>query len=146
MTTETKASEYADGLRALADMIEANPELVPIFKFSLGEIREPINDREELATFARAAARTGNKVSKNFGSKYASVAVAFGPVTLAAYIEREQVCDRVVVGTEVVVETGPDPEAVAALPVVEREVEREIVEWRCRPLLADEPESIGAAS
>lgn len=145
MTTETKATEYADGLRALADMIEDNPELVPIFKFSLGEIREPVHDREELATFARAAARTG-KVSKNFSSKYASVSIAFGPVTLAAYIEREQVCDRVVVGTEMVVETGPDPEAVAALPVVEREVEREIVEWRCRPLLADELEPVGAAS
>lgn len=144
--SNTKATEYANGLRALADMIEANPELVPILKYSLGNISEPVRDRDELATFTRAAARTGRKVTKDYSGKYADVSVAFGPVTVSGYLPREEVCDRVVIGTEKVIEKGPDPEAVAALPVVEREVEREIVEWRCRPLLADEPETVGVSA
>lgn len=45
-------------------------------------------------------------------------------------VAREAVCERIVTGTELV--TVP---AVAAQP--ERTEEREVVEWRCEPLLAE---------
>lgn len=144
VTTETKATELADGLRAVADMIEANPELAHILRYALTHLSEPLDDRDQMITLARIGARTTGKVTKDFTGKHASVRIAFGPVSVTGYIDREQVCERVVVGHETVIEAGPDPDAVAALPVVEREVEREIVEWRCHPLLADERETVSA--
>lgn len=49
-------------------------------------------------------------------------------------VTREAVCERVVVGTEAV--TIPASEAQPAMP--ERTEEREVVEWRCEPLLAEQ--------
>lgn len=55
-------------------------------------------------------------------------------LSLQVTVVREAVCERVVVGTETV--TVPAQPASEALP--ERTVEREVVEWRCASLLADE--------
>lgn len=45
---------------------------------------------------------------------------------------REAVCERVVVGTEIVEEEVPDPDA----PRITVTTEKEIVEWKCDSLLA----------
>lgn len=50
-----------------------------------------------------------------------------GGLYIEFVIDRRVTCERVVVDTETVVEEVPDPEA----PKVRREVEKEIVEWRC---------------
>lgn len=146
--SNTKPTELAKALRDLAAMVEANPDLADrLTDYTFARVLVWTNNRNEVADFARAGAKAGATVAKHQDDKWAGVDVVFGPMRLHVYIDRNEVCDRVVVGTETVVEKGPDPEAVAALPVVEREVEREIVEWRCRPLLADETsETVGASA
>lgn len=52
---------------------------------------------------------------------------------------RDTVCERVVTGTETVVEQVPDPNYVAAAPTVEVTRVVEQVRWDCHPLLADAP-------
>ena len=49
---------------------------------------------------------------------------------------REEVCERVVVGTREVTRTTKDPELLAQLPDVTVTETEEVVEWRCSPLLA----------
>lgn len=56
----------------------------------------------------------------------------FGAVTVSIYTYRDAVCERIVVGTETV--EVPDPNA----PTIS--VERDVVRWECRPVLAgDQP-------
>lgn len=53
-----------------------------------------------------------------------------GGVKLSYQAQRDQICERVVTGVEVV--EVPDPDA----PLVK--VEREVVEWRCAPILIEQ--------
>lgn len=86
---------------------------------------------EEMATVTRkltAGAALG-EIRKVNDDGYARVFRRFGShVELEVWAPRSAVCERVVVGTETV--EIPDPDA----PKVT--VEREVVEWRCSPLLA----------
>ena len=59
---------------------------------------------------------------------YTSVIRDFGAVTFELYTTRDTVCEKVVVGTETVEIADPDAPKVT--------VEREIVEWKCSPILA----------
>lgn len=61
----------------------------------------------------------------------------FGDVTVSVYTLRSAVCERVVVGTETV-----EIPAVEAAPA--RTEEREVVEWHCRPVLADTEDAVTA--
>ena len=54
-----------------------------------------------------------------------------GGIPVTFFAKRELTCDRKVVGTRKVMKPDPD----ADVPMVE--VEEEIVEWDCRPLLGD---------
>lgn len=132
---QREADAMAAGLRQLADMLQANPALAAEFAYSLSEIGEPSIGRDALAAFARAALRAGAKVEKYFRGEYAGVIARFGPVEVTAFDKREEVCERVVVGTREVTEQVPDPLALLAVPLVEVTRTVEDVEWRCRPLL-----------
>lgn len=140
---ETKAAaQLADSLRRIAAFIEANPALAEDLRYSLDEIRVPHirsngNAREYLATYARAAAKAGAKVTKNFGEKWSNVELAFGATTLLVYADRADVCERVVVGTEEVTEEVPDSAYLADAPLVKVTKTVEKVEWRCSPILAE---------
>lgn len=130
MSTPDRAA-YTDGLRQLADWLEANPEIdLPwtgtYDSFSLGVWVS----KEELATIARALP---GKVEKDFTTLDTVVYVraAFAGLKVEAYAGRNAVCERIVTGTETV--TVP---AVEAKP--ERTEEREVIEWHCMPLLADD--------
>ncbi len=144
MSTEKKPLhiQQADGLRALADMIEKHAEVGKLLTYSLRQISQPtgsVDDpKAEMATFARAAAKCGAKVRKNGGDKWFSVVAAWGPVEVEVFVDREEVCERVVTGTETVTKTVPDPEQLAAVPMVEVTEVVEHVEWVCPPLLAAE--------
>lgn len=138
--TQTKAQTIAAGLRALADMIEASPELVD--KAHLGDrfnrMLVPAWTRDEVAAAARAGLRSGAKVDKHVGDKYAGVNVVLNEmVSLHVYVDREEVCERIVVGTRDVTEEVPDPDALAAVPTVTVTKTVEDVEWRCTSLLSE---------
>jgi hypothetical protein len=144
MTNEDRTpaphTEYATGLRAFADMIEQNPEILEVLQYLhlSTHIFAEDDPQSKLALFARIAARYTTKVEKSFSTSFASVVAQFAGVRVSVQTDRDEVCERVVTGTETVTKTVPDPDALAAVPTVEVTEEVEQVEWRCRPLLAGE--------
>lgn len=115
---------WVDGLRAMLDFVEQRPEMVPrsgnkFYVFA-----------NEASDFAQRALSLGNAEKSSTDTWY-NVDRSFGPHTLQVTIEREKVCERVVVGTVEEEIEAPDPEAVEALPKVKQTVTTEKVEWRC---------------
>lgn len=136
------ANEIGRGLRAMAAFAEANPELADELAYALdagnvllscSHVPDPA---ATMAAFATAAVRAGAKVTKSGNDSFFHTFLSWGPVGLKVYAEREQVCERVVTGSEVVKETVPDPERLAQVPLVEVEKVVETYEWKCAPLLA----------
>lgn len=142
-TTEpTMAQQQADGLRALAAFIEANPQFADMFDttFSYSGINAHISRFEDKAAVmgevARVAVRAGATVDKKINDQWHNLVVRFGAVKFEVLAYREEVCERVVVGTETVTKRVPDPARLAEVPEVEVTETVERVEWRCTPLLA----------
>lgn len=140
-TERQRADEVAADLERLAAFVRANPEYAdPIgyqrFLLYLNPSKDP---RTAMADIARRARRAGATMRKDVSDKYAGAELRFGELNLYVYADRNQVCERVVVGTREEQVEEPDPEALAAVP--KRTVTRvvEDVEWRCTPILAAEP-------
>lgn len=136
------AGDVIEGLRALADLLEANPELTEHFRYndSFRKIHLPVSHHDDprasMAAWARAGKADRYPVAKDYDGQWGSVTVTLSDaVKVFAYAKREQVCTRVVTGVETVTVSVPDPTVV--VPLVEVESTREIVEWRCESLLAD---------
>lgn len=133
----TDRTAFAQGLRDLADALDAHPEIpLPTTPF-FARIHPPTDlDDERKREYARRRAAEiaraiPSKVDKQaFGSVF-SLSAKFGPISVDFDFNREQVCERVVTGTRTVTEEEPDPDAMAQVPkrTVTREVED--VEWRC---------------
>ncbi len=136
----SNAARLAAQIRRLADFVEDNPELVHHLSYTFNRMLVPgVRTRENVATFARAGVAARAKVSKHQGDNWAGVDIRFGPdLSLHVYVDREEICERVVTGTREVTEMVPDPEHVAAAPLVEKTTVVEDVEWVCHPILADE--------
>lgn len=121
----------AEGLRALADMIEQHPEIA-----RYANLRDlyvfHVRSAEDHAEIARAALASGAQVDKDVSETLYNLILRFGRVHAYVLAHRDDVCERVQVGTETV--TEPDPDALEAVPMVE--VERPVYEWQCSPLLA----------
>jgi len=140
-TQPTMLDQYVDGLRRFADFVEANPDLVEHLRYMLDDITiiHGGGGRQYMAQFARAAARAGLEVAKDYVSdKYAYLNIMFSPVVgIKVAAGRDEVCERVVTGSTEVVKEVPDPELLAAVPKVIVTEVVETFEWKCRPLLAD---------
>lgn len=147
-TTELTAIErlqdqigaWQDGLAEIAGFFAENPHLVVDTPSLLGarlqiQVGCGRDAPAEMAKWAKALAvgQPKGAVEKKYDDHYLRLTREFGAVTLEVWATRDLVCERVVVGTETV--EVPDPDALAAVPTVP--VEREVVEWRCSPLLAD---------
>lgn len=144
----TVAQEIAIGLRALADMLDANPDLGDddtYLRYMFAPLNVYTANRAAVARFARAAMAAGIRVGKHQGDKWAGIDIPFGErVALHVFVEREEICERVVTGTEEVTKEVPDPVALAAVPKVTVTETVEQVEWICRPLLAESVPPAGA--
>jgi hypothetical protein len=138
-----KRAEYIAGLRMLADVLETNPHLRLPFDGNVSELDVmPHGDqRQELADWARVL--PGRKDKGEVAGRYLTLKGAFRGLKVKLICDREEVCERVVTGTREVTETVPDPELVAAVPVVTVTTTVEDVVWRCRPLLADADRAAG---
>lgn len=138
------AQNLAAGLRNLAQFIELNPELAYGFEGTFARsginvhLRYQGDAAADLAEYAQAAARYGAEVTKDIDDRMHNLYLDFAGVKAHVLAYREEVCERVVTGVETVTKTVPDPEALAAVPQVEITEDVELVEWRCRPLLASE--------
>jgi len=145
-TEQDRAEQVATDLERLAAFVRANPDIGARVAY-LSEWQRynlyltPSGDvRTVIADIARRARRAGAAMRKDIGDTYAGADLIFGSLVLHVYSQREEVCERVVVGTRQVEVEEPDPkavvEAVAALPKVKRVETVEDIEWRCTPLLA----------
>lgn len=132
---EKRAAEQAAGLRALADLIEANPDLSACAHVDHLYVFHP-RSAEEQAQIARAGLRHGALVVKDVWEKQHNIVLRWGLVGAAALAKRETVCERVQVGEETVTTTVPDP--TVEVPLVEVTETVPTYEWRCAPLLAAE--------
>ena len=139
MNTIETSQQISAGLRALADMIEQNPEVGANLRYAVNGMSMYALTAEEIGAFTKAAARAGAQVVKDWPDnpeRHFSATAVFGPVKVCMHTERAVVCERVVTGKETVTKTIPDPEKLAAVPTVEVTEEVEQVEWRCKPLPA----------
>lgn len=137
-TLEQPEADLIAGLRSLAGMLEARPDLARRIRYSSPQILVSADDKQEVAEFVRAAKAHGATITKSASdaSNYFSALCQFGRITLDVYVPREEMCERVVVGTETVTTKVPDPVALAAVPHVEVTETVEKVEWRCHPIMA----------
>lgn len=135
-STQAGAPPLPVTLRAIAAWLESHEEIAArIHEISLGEYGHNTAhiyglDADQMSTLARAI---DGHWTKHADERLFELQQEIVPgFKLALVGGRERVCTRVVTGTRTV--TEPDPEALAAVPTVTREVET--YEWRCEPLLA----------
>lgn len=131
------ATNQAAGLRRLAELIEAHPELSANFRYTLNTAGISVHLTSEdkaaqLGTIARIALRHGATVTKDITDTWHNLVLDFDGIRAQVLAYRDQVCQRVVVGTREVVEEVPDPDA----PTIQRTRTEDIVEWQCSPILA----------
>ena len=141
MTTENRPA-FTAGLRAVADFLDEHPEVpLPYLGGGAAGSRLPAfsiylvsgDQKTQLAAIARAMGNAVKAPKKHHdGSESFQVWREFEGVVLFAQAEREQVCRRVVTGTE-----DREVEEVVT-PAVTRKVTKpvEVVTWECLPLLA----------
>lgn len=148
---DPKRTAWITGIRAICDFLEQHPE-VPLPYIGGTPVKggpttsilriycqfaewdgDQRGQRGVLADVARAMGHANKGIAP--GDDFV-VYRDFGGVTLVAQAQREEVCERVVVGSREVTEEIPDPEHVAAAPLVKQTRTEEIIEWRCAPVLA----------
>jgi hypothetical protein len=141
---------YIDGLRQIADFLAAHPEVpLPYLDSTAhtgGRHQSTLSiylwDRDTMATVARAMGQATKSTHESTRQFY--LTRRFAGIDLVASVPRNEVCQRIVVGTSEVEVEEPDPAAVAALPKVKRTEVVEQVEWRCMPLLGDSTSGLSA--
>lgn len=114
---------YAAGLRHLADVIETDPDC----PFASGPIALFIHDDERQAEIAARLRRElgGGMWKKGESGTHLTLDGMCAGLPIDLWLDRDAVCERVVLG-----------EAKVKIPAQPARVEvREIVEWRCSPLL-----------
>lgn len=128
-----KRAAHIASLRLIADWLAEHPEVKIPYHHMGDEVHIYIHRdaRAEMATIARAMGRAEKGVD---GDRF-ELRRQFGTLTLIASARREDVCERVVIGTSEVTVEVPDPEALAALPKVQVTRVVEEVTWVCPPSL-----------
>jgi|SRR5215831_19492228 len=119
--------EIIAGLREMADWLEATPE-APVSSWMAPMVWCPSPSKESLVALAKAAGGISKKYQNNTFELRKDFA---GGVFYLADTRRENVCTKRVVGTKKV--EVQDPQLLAEVPKIE--VDEDIVEWDCHPLL-----------
>ncbi len=124
MSDTDERAQVVNGLRQLADFIESRTDLpLPTCRASLYLWG---NDaKAELANIARLL----GTAAKQADDHYIGLTKGFGPVVLTVKASRENVCERVVVGTKTTEYLVPPP----GVEMEKRTHTEDIVEWVCPP-------------
>ena len=139
MNDSDKRAEYTKGLRALADLLDANPDLELPYTGSGSEILIiPDRDGDQKAQIAAWARALPGEKSKGVRGDAFDLYGSLHGLKLLVIVQRDQVCRRVVTGTREVTEQVPDPDALAAVPTVTVTKTVEDVEWVCEPILSEQ--------
>jgi len=130
------AVETAKSLEEIAEFLVTNHEHIPEFDVYftpwLSEWRFDHDKKlaeKAVKELALSALSFGWEVEKDYDSSH--MRLALKPIhggKVAFWVERETVCTKKVLGTETVTRK-------VAIDWEEEEVEQEIVEWECKPLL-----------
>lgn len=136
----TDRTQYIDGLRELADLLDKHDDLALPSSGNTTELvihfLSTADPKGDLQRFARLVP---GKVDKRIWASYFDLEVKLGGpdgLTLRASAMRDAVCERVVTGTREVTEMVPDPKVSVQLVEVTKTVED--VEWQCGSLLSPE--------
>lgn len=119
MSTTDRATEVADGFRALADFIDAHPDWAD--RFGWQTINVYCTTPEEFTT---KVSELGGRRDKTANGDFFGVDRTFGGVTVYLYTDRENVCEQVKVGERTV--EREITEVVGVETVVE-----DVFEWVC---------------
>jgi len=131
-----KRTELASNLREFADFLDDHGQDIPdvtvdissrVWKSWTGAGDVPT----AIALALRAGMKGADEVTKEYSDDYFRLYLSFGDLQYRVLCDREEVCERTVVGTETVMESVP-PEG----EWTEQAVEKDVVEWVCNPLLA----------
>lgn len=143
-TQQKQRAAMVAGLRALADDIERSTAPLPTHAPQAQWLI--FGDALDQKAYAADVVRTmGGHWDKgrthNGGDLFDFTKDYGGGIEAQVVVDRPQVCERVVVSTETVV--IPATELLVIDPQPERTEVREVVEWRCAPLLAgDDAEQV----
>jgi hypothetical protein len=126
--------EYIEGLRKLADLLDATPDLPTPYMTNTGPRWSSYFDASEVARLASLVPGTMRKNDPNadgYNAEYYELTsdVKFGPFRLVVTSYRDTVCEKVQTGTK----TVEHPRVKAAPARVE---EVPVFEYVCSPLLA----------
>lgn len=140
---------YTAGLRALADLLDANPhvplphagsKISPLSIMHLSGYDEESRATERAAFAETVRAFPGQREKRAWaadsGTAYFDVDAQLEGLHVRVTAFRDTVCDRVVTGTREVTREIADPTALAAVPTVTVTETVDDVEWVCQPLLA----------
>lgn len=108
--------------RAILDWLETHPEIALPSEVEYGLSISAMDGKDDALKLVRAF----GTCDKRFAGDTLVISKKFGSTILKAILFRNQVCERVVISTEVVPEK------------IEPEHVREIVEWKCDPILESE--------
>ncbi len=135
--TDTPAdprAQFLTSLRLLIDWLQAHPDVPQPYHLMGDELYIYLHGEDPRAAMAAIARAMGNADKSIAGDRF-ELRRRFGAITLVASARRDEVCERVVVGTREVTRQAPDRQALAALPVVTVTEIVEDVQWVCPPLL-----------
>ncbi len=132
--TDSPRAEFLASLRLLIDWLQAHPDVPQPYHLLGDKLYIYVYGEDPRAVLARIARAMGN-ADKDVDEARFELRRRFGAITLVASARRDEVCERVVVGTREVTRRAPDPHALAALPVVTVTEIVEDVQWVCPPSL-----------
>jgi hypothetical protein len=124
-------TEYANGLREVANFLEAHPE-IELPESELNCYR--LDNKETAATTARALSH-GGRCDKSYEDTLVRLKRTFGPITLQYLGCRSEICEQVRVGTRIVPEQYVAPKPATEAQVIP-EHEEAVYEWHCPPMLS----------
>jgi len=135
--TDSPRAEFLASLRLLIDWLQAHPDVPQPYHLLGDKLYIYVHGEDPRAAMAAMAAiaRAMGNADKSIDGDHFELRRRFGVITLVASARRDEVCERVVVGTREVTRRAPDPHALAALPVVTVTEIVEDVQWVCPPSL-----------
>lgn len=123
-------TEQIEGLREIADAMEANPEMpLPYssgYVFAAHHLRDGESDLEAMRRLAKTIP---GKLEKSSDDSYFYLTRKFGAIQVQLCAARDEVCVKKQVGTKTV-------KKIEAVETREVEVEEPVYEWDCEPILA----------
>tara|TARA_B110001454_G_C12690559_1_gene422137 strand:+ start:749 stop:1171 length:423 start_codon:yes stop_codon:yes gene_type:complete len=134
------ATVMARDLRAFANFLELRGHLLPdevkIRPYSWVWGWDGQDVPETMASAAKAGLGKADAVKKDYSNSTMNLELVFGNLVFTIHCERDKVCVKRVVGTKTITKQ------VAVGGYENKEVEEEVIEWDCHPLLAPVKNSV----